>query len=69
MCLATPLKIKSIDTVNKIAQLENGREVKLHLVPEAKVGDYVLAQANIATQVLDKRDVVSIKKVIEEITA
>ena len=67
MCLAKPLRIKAIN--NKIGKLEDSREVKLNLVPEAKVGDYVLAQADIATQILDKSQAQSIKSVIEEITA
>jgi len=67
MCLAKPLKIKVINS--KVGKLEDGREVRLDLVPEAKVGDYILAQADVATQILDKSQVRSIKSVIEKITA
>lgn len=65
MCRATPFQIKKIN--NKLGIIEDGREVKLILVPGAKVGDYVLVQADMALQILDKEEAESLKSMREEI--
>ena len=56
MCLAIPTKIISID--NDMAQVEIGgvtRKASIQLVPEAKVGDYIIVHAGFAIQILDEK--------------
>ena len=57
MCLAIPAKIVEMDGV--IAQVEvKGvrRQTSLMLLPEAKMGDYVLVHAGFAMQVVEEKD-------------
>lgn len=54
MCLAIPAKIEVIDNENakvKVGSLT--QECYLGLVPEARVGDYVIVHAGYAISVLD----------------
>jgi hydrogenase expression/formation protein HypC len=55
MCLAIPGRILSVDGVAGLVDM-NGVEVKvgLQLVPEARVGDYVLLHAGFAIQVIEE---------------
>jgi hydrogenase expression/formation protein HypC len=61
MCLGIPGKIIKIRE-DGIAEVEMGgnsgniREAGLHIVPEAKVGDYVLIHAGFAIQILSEKD-------------
>lgn len=57
MCLAIPVRIKSIDGTE--AEVEIGgitRKTSLMLTPEAKVGDYVLLHAGYAINILDQAE-------------
>jgi hydrogenase expression/formation protein HypC len=61
MCLAIPGKIKSIndeiDDIFRIAKVDfNGiiKEVNLAMVPEAKVGDYVMVHVGSAISIVDE---------------
>ena len=57
MCLAFPAKILKID--NELATVERAgvkREASLMLLPEAKVGDYVLIHAGFAMQIIDEQE-------------
>ncbi|MDO8392081.1 MAG: HypC/HybG/HupF family hydrogenase formation chaperone [Actinomycetota bacterium] len=59
MCLAIPGRIVSIGEQygQPVAMVDFGgtsQEVVLSLVPEAVVGDYVIAHAGVAIQVLDE---------------
>ena len=57
MCLAIPVRIKSIDCTE--AEVEIGgiiRKTSLMLTPEAKVGDYVLLHAGYAINILDQKE-------------
>lgn len=60
MCLAVPGRIKTIlppDGIVKKAKVVFGNIVKeacLDMVPEAKVGDYVLVHAGVAINVVNK---------------
>ncbi len=57
MCLAFPAKVLKID--NELATVERAgvkREASLMLLPEAKVGDYVLIHAGFAMQVIDEEE-------------
>ena len=57
MCLAFPAKILQIE--GDLATVERSgvkRSASLMLLPEAKIGDYVLIHAGFAMQVIDERD-------------
>ncbi len=57
MCLAVPVRIKSINGTD--AEVEIGgttRKTSLMLTPEAKVGDYVLLHAGYAINILDQAE-------------
>lgn len=57
MCLAIPVRIKSIDGTD--AEVEIGgttRKTSLMLTPEARVGDYVLLHAGYAINIIDQAE-------------
>lgn len=57
MCLAIPALIRSIEGYQ--AEVEIGgvkRVVSLQLVPEAKIGDYVLIHTGYAISVVDEEE-------------
>jgi len=57
MCLAIPAKINKID--NNIAEIESLgviKKVDISLLPDAKIGDYVIVHAGFAIQLMDKED-------------
>ena len=63
MCLAIPGKINSIeeqeDYVFKIGKVSFGgitKKINLGLVPEAKVGDYVLVHVGVAMSIIDEEE-------------
>lgn len=58
MCLAFPAKVLEID--GDLATVERSgvkRSASLMLLPEAKVGDYVLVHAGFAMQVVDEQEI------------
>ena len=58
MCLAFPAKVLEIN--GDLATVERSgvkRSASLMLLPEAKVGDYVLVHAGFAMQVVDEQEV------------
>lgn len=68
MCLAIPALVKKID--GSFADIEvqgTSTRISIALVPEVKVGDYVLVHAGYALQVLDKEDAEETLKLWEEI--
>ncbi|MBM4274337.1 MAG: HypC/HybG/HupF family hydrogenase formation chaperone [Deltaproteobacteria bacterium] len=49
MCLAIPMKIIQIDGVQAVAEVDGvTRQVRLDLLPDAVLGDYVLIHAGLA---------------------
>lgn len=57
MCLAFPAKVLKIE--NDLATVERSsikRKASLMLLPEAKVGDYVLIHAGFAMQIIDEQE-------------
>jgi hydrogenase expression/formation protein HypC len=78
MCLSLPGKILSIDSSSELrmADVDFGgvkREVCVEWVPEAKIGDYVLAHVGTALTVLDEESAMEsiaalteLSKVLEE---
>lgn len=57
MCVATPLKIKKIDGSTGVVN-HDGKDfdVSLHLIPKAKVGDWILAHGEIAISIISSKD-------------
>lgn len=67
MCLAIEGKINSIQ--DNMAEVDFGsllRKICLDLTPEAKIGDYVLAHAGFAIQILDETYVQELRQIHKE---
>ena len=57
MCLAVPMKLIEIRDDDGIAELGGvKREVNLHLLEGASIGDYIIVHAGFAIQKLDKEE-------------
>ena len=56
MCIGVPLKLLERDEYSGIGEIEGvQRRISLALVPEAKVGDYVLILAGSGMKVIDEQ--------------
>jgi len=69
MCLAIPTKILKIN--GDMAEMEIGgiiRRASIQLVPEAKVGDYVLLHAGFAIEVIDEQDALETLEMLEQMS-
>jgi len=70
MCLAVPALIVSTDGEHAEVELSGvRRRVGLQLVPEAKVGDYVLVHTGFAINVLDPDEAEATLKLFAELDA
>lgn len=68
MCLAVPGEIIKIDGVKGEVSFSGAvRSADLSLVPEAKIGDYVLVHAGCAIQIVPPNDARETLKLFEEI--
>ncbi|MGQ9455570.1 MAG: HypC/HybG/HupF family hydrogenase formation chaperone [Armatimonadota bacterium] len=57
MCLAVPMRIVSINGVEAEVELEGiRRRARLDVLPEARVGDYVLIHAGMAIARVDEAE-------------
>jgi hydrogenase expression/formation protein HypC len=63
MCLAIPGKIESIDSqldeifrIGKVSFGEIRKDINLSMVPEAKIGDYVLVHVGVAISIVDEEE-------------
>ena len=57
MCLAIPVRIKSINGTEAVVEIGGiTRKTSLMLTPEARVGDYVLLHAGYAINILDQAE-------------
>lgn len=68
MCLAIPALIRSIEGYQ--AEVEIGgveRVVSLQLVPEAKIGDYVLIHTGYAISVIDEEEAQETLRLLAEL--
>ena len=55
MCLGVPMKLTELHGREGKAELDGvSRKVALDLVPDAKLGDYVIVHAGYAIQILDE---------------
>ena len=67
MCLAVPAKVLEIrDNLAKVELSGITRDVSLMLLPEAKIGDYVLVHAGFAMQVVEEREVEEMNALLAE---
>ncbi|MGD0969817.1 MAG: HypC/HybG/HupF family hydrogenase formation chaperone [Desulfobaccales bacterium] len=55
MCLAIPMRLIEIDGACGVAEVDGvSRQVRLDLVPEVSLGDYILIHAGLAIARLDQ---------------
>ncbi len=73
MCLAIPGKIKSVekkfDGMVRMAQVEFGgivKEASLEMIPEAKIGDYVLVHVGVAISIVNEEEAKKTFRYLEE---
>jgi hydrogenase expression/formation protein HypC len=67
MCLSIPAKIVSIN--GNIAEVSAGGSIfkaGLHMIENAKVGDYILLHAGFAIQIISKKEADKTIKLFEE---
>ena len=68
MCLAYPAEVVSIEGMLATVELEGvRRRVSLMLLPETKLGDYVLVHAGFAMQTVDRKTVDEMMSAFDEI--
>jgi hydrogenase expression/formation protein HypC len=67
MCLATPIQIKKIKE-NFATVSHDGKDfqVSLQLIPQAKVGDWILAHGEIGISILPEKDAFDILNLIKQ---
>jgi hydrogenase expression/formation protein HypC len=69
MCLGVPGKIIKIDKESQMAEVDFGGSTRiagLHVVPEAKVGDYVIIHAGFAIRILNEEEAMETLKLLED---
>ncbi|MCL1885668.1 MAG: HypC/HybG/HupF family hydrogenase formation chaperone [Dehalococcoidia bacterium] len=70
MCVAVPALIISLDDVNAEVDVEGvRRKTSIFLVPDAKVGDYVLMHAGFAIRIIDVQEAQETIALLKEINA
>ncbi len=70
MCLGVPGKIIRIDQESQMAEVDFGgssRVAGLHMVPEAKVGDYVIIHAGFAIRTLNEEEAQETLRLLEDL--
>jgi len=63
MCIATPVRIKKIQS--KSAILEGGRKVDLSLISSIKKGDWLLCHGDLAINKLEDKEAQEILKLVK----
>ncbi|HVJ47809.1 HypC/HybG/HupF family hydrogenase formation chaperone [Desulfitobacterium sp.] len=54
MCLAIPAKVVTLDgSIAKVDMMGNERVISIDLVPEVKIGEFVLVHAGFAIEIID----------------
>ncbi|MFL0246753.1 HypC/HybG/HupF family hydrogenase formation chaperone [Candidatus Clostridium stratigraminis] len=68
MCLGLPLKIVKIDNKEAIGEL-NGvkRKVRIDLIENLKIGDYVMVHAGFAIEKLDESSALETLDIVNEL--
>ena len=69
MCLAVPGKVLKIDNYKGVVEIGNmKREVFMHLIPDVKVGEYVLVHAGCAIETIDEEEAAKTLEIIKELS-
>lgn len=67
MCLATPVQIKRKATSNKQQVIiDDNKKVDISLVPDAKVGDWILCHGPLAINKIDESEAKNILGMIKK---
>ncbi|MBI4758217.1 MAG: HypC/HybG/HupF family hydrogenase formation chaperone [Chloroflexi bacterium] len=70
MCLAVPMKIMAINGTMATMEVSGiTKEASLMMLPEAKVGDYVLIHAGFAIQKVDEDEAQETLRLLAEIVS
>ncbi len=68
MCLAIPAQITAIDgTTANLDMAGNAITADLSMVPDAKVGDYIIAHAGFAIQIYDTKEALETLALLREL--
>lgn len=68
MCLAIPAKIVTKDgSIAKVDMMGNERVVSIDLVPEVKIGEYVLVHAGFAISIIDDESAKETEELLLEV--
>lgn len=63
MCLTVPLKVKEVNGLK--AKLSDGREVNVALINDLKIGDWVLANADLAVSRISEKEAEEINNIFK----
>jgi len=67
MCLAIPAKIEKIESNRAEVDIRGlKRSIGLHMMPDAKIGEYVLVHAGFAIQRIDPQEAEDTYRLLEE---
>jgi hydrogenase expression/formation protein HypC len=68
MCLAIPAKVVTMNgSLAKVDMMGNERVVSLDLVPEVKIGEYVLVHAGFAIGIIDAESAKETEELLLEV--
>lgn len=68
MCLAVPGKVIEINESKAAIEVGNvKREVFIQLVPDVKLGDYVLVHAGCAIEIVDEEEALKTLDILKEL--
>jgi hydrogenase expression/formation protein HypC len=68
MCLAVPMKVLKIENNKAVVELEGiTRKARVDLIPDLKVGDYVIVHAGFAIEKIDEKMAKEVQEVFREI--
>lgn len=67
MCLATPLQIEKIEKGSAtVSHSGKDYEVSLQLIPQARVGDWILTHGELAISIIPEEEASEILKLIKK---
>lgn len=70
MCLAIPMQIVQINGLNAEVEVDGvRRKVRLDLLPNAQLGDYVLVHAGMAIALMDEQEAQNTLSLLKEYLA
>lgn len=68
MCLAVPIKIVEVNGKNAMGEMSGVKaKVRVDLIPEIKIGDYVMVHAGFAIEKIREDEAIKSIKIFEEI--